>query len=583
MKKIPCILFFSATLCALLSAGCKSGSGAGSGAQSAGGLETEFWYFNAPRPYCPAPEKVAAQIQQDLAQVGIRAKLVTFDWTTYLEKTQKGEHTAMLIGWSGDNGDPDNFLNTLLSTASAKLPAQNYAFFRDAEVDGFLNKAKFDSDMAHRTEFYKQAQQLIYERVPVIPIAHNLQVAVASDRIQNLILSPDTRKHWEEVTLLPAGGKPGRDETLIWARGADASGLDPASETDGESLNVAVNIFDGLVRFKTGTTEIEPSLATSWEISPDGLTYTFHLRPHVKFTDGRPVNADAVVFSLERQRDENHPAHKLASQFVYWGSMDMNNILESVRKTDDATVVMKLKHPEAPFLADLAMQFAMIVSPDAVMKQGKNFSRHPVGSGAYTLVEWQAGQKLVLQANPDWWGGKPKVKRVIWTVIKDNSSRTQAYLAGNVDGFEGVNPFELEKIKAAPKTQILTQAGMNVFYLAMNMDKKPFDNLKVRQAFAYAINRERIVKNFYGGMATPAATMLPPSLWGHDSSLQPYPYDPEKAKALLKEAGIATPLDVTLTLPPPHASRPDRGRPCCRSPSSSRYWRTAYSPAAQHG
>jgi peptide/nickel transport system substrate-binding protein len=333
-------------------------------------------------------------------------------------------------------------------------------------------------------------------------------------------------------------GTSGRDEVLVWAHGADASGLDPAQETDGESLNIAANIFDGLVRFKTGGTEIEPSLAEKWDISPDGKTYTFHLRAGVKFTDGTPVNADAVVFSLERQRDENHPAHKLASQFVYWGSMDMNTILESVEKKDDATVVMKLKHPEAPFLADLAMQFAMIVSPDAVLKAGRDFSHHPVGSGAYKLVEWQAGQKLVLEANNDWWGGKPKVKRVIWTVIKDNSSRTQAYLAGNIDGFEGINPFELQKIKDAPHTQVLTQAGMNVFYLAMNMDKKPFDSLKVRQAFAFAINKERIVKNFYGGTATVAATMLPPSLWGHDDSLQPYAFDPDKAKALLKEAGF---------------------------------------------
>ena len=187
-------LSLSLTALAALLAFAACTGGAGSGPQSsARGLETEFWYFNAPRPYCPAPEKVAAQIQQDLAQVGITAKLVTFDWTTYLEKTQKGEHAAMLIGWSGDNGDPDNFLNTLLSSGAAKIPAQNYAFFRDAEVDGFLNQAKFDSDMAHRTQFYKQAQKLIYERVPVIPIAHNLQVAVASDRITDLKLSPDTR------------------------------------------------------------------------------------------------------------------------------------------------------------------------------------------------------------------------------------------------------------------------------------------------------------------------------------------------------------------------------------------------------
>ena len=346
---------------------------------------------------------------------------------------------------------------------------------------------------------------------------------------------------------------------IVWARGADSSGLDPAAETDGESLNVAANIFDGLVRFKVGTTEVEPALAKSWEISADGKTYTFHLRDGVKFHDGTPVNADAVVFSLERQRDVNHPAHALATQYGYWGSMDMNNIVAKVDKTDDATVVIHLQHAEAPLLADLAMQFAEIVSPTAVMKWGREFGRHPVGSGPYKFAEWQPGQRIVLQANEEYWDGAPKLKTVIWTVIKEASQRTQSFLAGQIDGFEGINAVEVEQLKAAPGATVLTQPGMNVCYLAINMDKKPFDNLKVRQAIAYAIDRDKIVANFYQGMGQSAASMIPPSMWGFNEALKPYPHDPAKAKALLAEAGFPNGFDTEfwyMTAPRPYIFAP---------------------------
>ncbi len=356
------------------------------------------------------------------------------------------------------------------------------------------------------------------------------------------------------VTLAGCGGgkagsgssASGRTDTLIWARGADSSGLDPAAETDGESLNVAANIFDGLVRFKAGTTEIEPALAKSWEISPDGRTYTFHLREGVKFHDGAPVDAAAVVFSLERQRDENHPAHKLSDQFGYWGAMGMGEIVSTIEATDSMTVRITLKRPEVPLLADLAMQFAEIVSPTAVMKYGKEFKRHPVGSGPWIFVEWKPDQRIVLDANPEYWDGAPKIKRVIWTVIKEPSARTQAYLAGNIDGFEGINPHEAELLRKSPNTRIISQAGMNVCYLAFNMDRKPFDDLKVRQALVHAVNRDRIIKGYYQGMAEVSATILPSSLWGHADDVKPYSYDPALSKKLLAEAGFSNGFETEL-------------------------------------
>ncbi|WP_290768889.1 ABC transporter substrate-binding protein, partial [Halanaerobium sp.] len=200
--------------------------------------------------------------------------------------------------------------------------------------------------------------------------------------------------------------------TLIYAQGADADALDPHMTTLGNSADVIVNVFDGLVRFKAGTTEIEPALATDWEISDDGLEYVFHLREGVEFHDGSPFNAEAVVFDIERQLDPDHPYY-LEGSYPYAGfSLGM---IDEVRAVDEYTVEFTLENPYAPFLKNLAMFATMIVSPEAVKEYGEDIFKNPVGTGAFKFVEWVRDDHITLEANEDYWDGRPYLDELIFT------------------------------------------------------------------------------------------------------------------------------------------------------------------------
>jgi len=323
---------------------------------------------------------------------------------------------------------------------------------------------------------------------------------------------------------------------LVFGRGGDSVGLDPARETDGESFYAAEQIFDNLVEFVNGTTEIQPALAKSWEVSDDGLTFTFHLEEGVEFHDGTPFNADAVVFSLGRQLWEDHPAHQYGP-YKYWGYMDMSNIVDDIVAVDEYTVRFDLKKREAPFLANLAMDFAAMVSPTAVEKYGEDFKSNPVGTGPFKFVSWQKDDNIVVERNENYWRRKAYLDRLILKVIPDPTARYLALQKGEIDVMDFPSPEDLDEMKADPDIKVIQQPGLNVGYLAMNTQKEPFDNKLVRQAFNYAINKEEIIDAVFGNAGTPAKNPLPPTMWSYNDSIDPYPYDPEKAKELLAEAG----------------------------------------------
>jgi peptide/nickel transport system substrate-binding protein len=335
-------------------------------------------------------------------------------------------------------------------------------------------------------------------------------------------------------------GAPVAGGTLVYARGHDAVRLDPGHETDGESFKVMDNLYENLVTFADTTTEIVPELATRWEISEDGLTYTFHLRPGVKFHDGSPLDAAAVVFSLDRQRDKKppHPFHSVGGPYAYWQSMSMDDIVQGIEAADDSTVVFTLKRRNSPFIANLAMGFASIVSPTAAEKHGEDFFKHPSGTGPFRFVEWVKDDHITLERNPDYWGEKAHLDRVVFRTIPENTVRYLALEEGSVQGLDGLNTELAKRVAVEKKQLLLTQPGMNVGYLAMNMDKPPFDKKDVRLAINHAINRDAIVAGLYGGFGTPAVNPMPPTLWGFNKGIQPYAYDPAKAKQLLAQAGF---------------------------------------------
>ena len=355
-----------------------------------------------------------------------------------------------------------------------------------------------------------------------------------------------------------AYGKP--PTTLVFGRGGDSVGLDPASQTDGESFNVTDAIFDNLVTFKPGTTEVMPALATSWTISKNGLTYTFKLRDKVTFHNGTKFDASDVVYSFMRQLDAKHPGHKLGGPYIYTGAMGLDKIIASIKAVDPLTVQFTLAEPNAPFLSTLGMQAFAIICPEALEKLGKNYNQKPIGTGPFKFVGWEKNQKIVLRAFDDWWGGKQQIDTLIFRTIPDNNARVQEMMAGNLHVMDNPDTNHLDALekRLGKKVKLVSQPGFNVGYLALNMDKKPFDNIKVRQAIAYAINKKGLIKGVYNGYGEAAKNPMPPTLWGYNDDIKDYDYSIQKAKQLMKEAGLEKGFTTTLwAMPVPRPYMPD--------------------------
>jgi len=320
---------------------------------------------------------------------------------------------------------------------------------------------------------------------------------------------------------------------LIVGQIAEPKALDPAAVTAVNDFRILMNVYDGLVRYKDGTLEVEPALATSWEISDDGTQYTFSLREGVTFHDGSDFNAEAVKFNFDRMLKEDHPYHNTGPfplSFFF-------SAVQDVEVVDAMTVKFTLNAPYAPFLSNLAYPTGLIVSPAAVEQHGGEFGRNPSGTGAFTFAEWRSNEAVVVEANPDYWGGAPELQAVVFRPITDANTRTAEMLAGGIDLMVEVPPVALSEFQGDTFT-VHEQAGPHVWFLILNAKEGPFADKRVRQAANYAINKEAIVNDVLEGTAAVAAGPTPPAFaWAYNESLEPYPYDPEKAKALIAEAG----------------------------------------------
>lgn len=338
-------------------------------------------------------------------------------------------------------------------------------------------------------------------------------------------------------------------DTIIVGRPRDASSLDPALVSDNESVEIAEQLYDKLLNFKPGTAEVEPGLATSWTSSEGGRVWTFHLRRGVKFHDGTPLNARAVVFSFERQRDPFHPFHR--DDFQYWHNT-YQNVVE-IEAIDDYTVRIAIDEPYAPFLANMAMFPVAIVSPAAVEKWGDDYGDHPVGTGPFRFASWTKGDRIVLERNPDYWGGAPRSARIVFRAIPDGRQRLIALEGGAIDIAYSILPQELQFVELHPELVLHRTPANNVAYLAMNTTHAPLSDLRVRRAINHAIDKEPIVKLVYQGEAVPANGPLPPTQWAYHELPQPYEADPPRAAALLAEAAQAGAFqperEITLYVP----------------------------------
>ncbi|SEN56105.1 ABC transporter substrate-binding protein [Lihuaxuella thermophila] len=350
-------------------------------------------------------------------------------------------------------------------------------------------------------------------------------------------------------------------KTFIYGRGADSKALDPIQVTDGESIKVAEQIFETLVKYKKENTEVEPGLAESWETSKDGLVWTFKLRQGIKFHDGTPFNAEAVAYNFNRWMDKSHPEHK-GGEFPYYGYMfggykgDKGHVIKSVTAVDEYTVKFELNFPQGPFLSNLAMPVFGIASPTAVKKDPVQFNQNPVGTGPFKFKNWKKNDSITLEKNKDYWQkGYPKLDRLIFKSIPDNSARFTALQSGDIDMMDGLNPDDVKLVESNKQLQLFKQAGMNVAYLALNTEKKPLDHPKVRQALNHAVNKEGIIKSFYADLAVPAVNPMPDIIWGYNKEIKDYEYDLDKAKQLLAEAGYPNGFEIefyAMTEPRPY-------------------------------
>lgn len=352
----------------------------------------------------------------------------------------------------------------------------------------------------------------------------------------------------------PAGGSTsgnGGGKTLVYCSEGSPAGFDPGEYTAGTDFDAsAYPIYNGLVQFKSGTTELEPALAEKWDVSDDGKTYTFHLRKGVKyqttdfFKPTREFNADDVVFTFKRMTDKEFPFNKaFAAEFPYANDMGLTKDLKSITKVDDYTVKFELNNINASFIQNLGMPFAYVLSAeyaDQLMKAGKaaDINLKPVGTGPFVFKDYQKDQQIRYAKNPDYWNkDNVHIDNLIFAITKDSGVRAQKVQAGECNVSAYPKTAEVEAAKKGGKVTLLQQPGYNTGYLAYNAEKPHLKDAKVRQALDMAIDKPAILKAVYGDAGVAAPTLMPPSQWGYDDKIQAAAQDLEKAKQLLKEAG----------------------------------------------
>src|SRR5574337_1706177 len=342
------------------------------------------------------------------------------------------------------------------------------------------------------------------------------------------------------IALAPvawAATQPVSGGTLIYGAGADPDSLDPANtdSNTGEAFGHMMNNY--LVRFDAKV-KIHPDLATSWTQSKDGLTWTFKLRKGVKFHDGTPFNAEAVKYNFERFLGPEKPLK----------SSLHTPIIKSVEVVDEYTVRFNLKAPFAFFLNNLAHSASALVSPAAHQKWGKDLTLHPVGTGPFKFVEWVRGDHITLIRNDDYFEGKPRLDQIVVKTVREDSARVLGLEAGDYDLIVRIPPEDVPRLMREGKVRIDAEQSNRTLRIGFNMTKRPFDDVRVRQALNYAVDKESIVKNIYQGLSAVVPTVVGPLNVGY-APVKGYGYDPAKAKKLLADAGYPNGFTTTLWTP----------------------------------
>jgi peptide/nickel transport system substrate-binding protein len=362
-------------------------------------------------------------------------------------------------------------------------------------------------------------------------------------------------------------------DTLVFGASADPVSLDGSLANDGESIRAIKQIVETLVSQVPGTTKLQPDLATSWKSTRDGKTWTFNLRQGVKFHDGTPFNAAAVCANFDRWYNYTGALQSPSTSYYYnlvfggfkTGDTAKNALYRSCRTKGDNAVIIRLRRSFGPFLGALTLIPFGIQSPTAMKKYDANAgslssdgvfrpsgtysSKHPTGTGPYKFESWRVGDRLTLVRNDAYWGKKAYLRRLIFRPIANNAARLQALQTGEIDGYDNVEPQDVATVQKDSSLKLIDRPSFNVGYVTINQAVKPFDDLRVRQAVAYGLDRASVVKAFYAGRGILASEFEPPTVMGYNSAVKKYSYDPARSRQLLQAAGLTLPVEVEFWYP----------------------------------
>ena len=350
-------------------------------------------------------------------------------------------------------------------------------------------------------------------------------------------------------------------KTLVYCSEGSPENFTPAINTTGTSFDAARPVYNRLTEFNRGTTEVVPGLAESWAVTDEGKTITFKLRKGVKFhsvkdfAPTRDFNADDVLWSFNRMWKADHPYAKVSGgKYDYFGDMDMPDLLDTITKSDDLTVVFKLKTPNVAILANLAMDFAAIGSAeyaDALLKKGtpEQFDQVPVGTGPFSFVAYQKDAVIRFKANPAYYGEKALVDDLVFAITKDPTARYSKLKAGECQINAYPAPADLAEMKKDASLKVISASGLNIAFWAFNVGKPPLDKKEVRQALSMAVDRDAIIRDVFLGNGEKAKTLIPRTMWSYNDAIADYPYDPAKAREMLAKAGVEK-FDIDLWYQP---------------------------------
>jgi peptide/nickel transport system substrate-binding protein len=363
-------------------------------------------------------------------------------------------------------------------------------------------------------------------------------------------------------------------DTLIYAGAADPTYLDPALVSDGESFRVTKQIFEGLVDFRPGTTKIVPALALKWSVARDGRTYTFDLRRGVRFSDNTRFNAAAVCANFNRWFNFRGPFQDASATYYYqaiFSGFRRNEnaslgkpLYQSCRAAGQYRAVIRLTRKNGPFVPSLVLSAFAMQSPTALARYGANQGtirngvfyptgqyafRYPTGTGPFVLESWRVGESVVLRRNPRYWGKRPRLNRIIIRPIGDNTARVQALQTGDVYGIDLLAPQLVATVRGNSRLKVLSRPSFNVAYVTIQSSKPPMNDIRVRRAVAYGLNRQLVVRSFYAGRAQVAHEFMPPSLPGYEPKVVKYSFNPTRSRQLLREAGCGPPCKIEFWYP----------------------------------